>query len=100
MALGAQYRPALETPWTFSAGVAYDSSAVDDDKRSVVLPMGEAWRFALGAQYAFTANLTLGAAYEFALDAATCPSTRNAGPWPGGCRAITAARASASSRST
>jgi long-chain fatty acid transport protein len=65
VALGAQYRPAIETPWTFTAGVAYDSSAVDDDKRSVVLPMGEAWRFALGAQYAFNANLTLGAAYEF-----------------------------------
>jgi long-chain fatty acid transport protein len=27
--------------------------------------MGEAWRFALGAQYAFTPNLTLGADYEF-----------------------------------
>lgn len=65
MALGVQYRPAIETPWTLTAGVAYDSSAVDDDKRSVVLPMGEAWRFALGAQYAFNPNLTLGAAYEF-----------------------------------
>jgi len=65
VALGVQYRPAIETPWTFSAGVAYDSSAVDDDRRSVVVPMGEAWRFALGAQYAFNANLTMGAAYEF-----------------------------------
>jgi long-chain fatty acid transport protein len=27
--------------------------------------MGEAWRFALGAQYAFSQNLTVGAAYEF-----------------------------------
>ena len=66
VALGVQYRPALETPWTFSAGVAYDSSAVDDDKRSVVLPMGETWKFALGAQYAVTPSLTLGAAYELA----------------------------------
>jgi long-chain fatty acid transport protein len=65
VALGAQYRPARETPWTFSCGIAYDSSAVDDDKRSVTVPMGEAWRFALGAQYAFNPNLTLGAAYEF-----------------------------------
>jgi long-chain fatty acid transport protein len=65
VALGVQYRPAIETPWTFSTGVAYDSSAVDDDKRSVVVPMGEVWKFALGAQYAFNANLTLGAAYEF-----------------------------------
>ena len=66
VALGVQYRPAFETPWTFSAGVAYDSSAVDDDRRSVVLPMGETWKFALGAQYAVTPSLTLGAAYELA----------------------------------
>lgn len=64
VALGAQYRHS--PAWTFSCGIAYDSSAVDDDKRSVVLPMGESWKFALGAQYAVTPSLTLGAAYEFA----------------------------------
>jgi long-chain fatty acid transport protein len=63
VALGVQYRPSAT--WAFTCGVAYDSSAVDDDKRTVTLPMGEAWRFALGAQYAFTPNLTMGAAYEF-----------------------------------
>ena len=63
VALGAQYRHS--TTWAFTGGIAYDSSAVDDDKRTVTLPMGEAWRFALGAQYAFTPNLTMGAAYEF-----------------------------------
>ena len=63
VALGAQYRHS--TAWMFSCGIAYDSSAVDDDKRTVTLPMGEAWRFALGAQYSFNPNLTLGAAYEF-----------------------------------
>jgi long-chain fatty acid transport protein len=66
VALGVQYRPAIESPWMFSAGIAYDSSAVDDDKRSVTVPMGEVLGFALGAQYAVTPNLTLGAAYEFA----------------------------------
>jgi long-chain fatty acid transport protein len=65
VALGVQYRPAIETRWTLTAGVAYDSSAVDDDKRSVTLPMGEAWRFALGAQYAVTPALSVGGAYEF-----------------------------------
>jgi long-chain fatty acid transport protein len=63
VSLGAQYRPSAT--WAFTCGVAYDTSAVDDDKRTVTLPMGEAWRFALGAQYAFTPNLTMGAAYEF-----------------------------------
>lgn len=62
-ALGIQYRHSPD--WTFSCGAAYDSSAVDDDKRSVVLPMGEAWRFALGAQVAVTPTLTVGAAYQF-----------------------------------
>jgi long-chain fatty acid transport protein len=63
VALGVQYN--YSPAWTFTGGIAYDSSAVDDDKRSVTIPMGEAWRFALGAQYAFTQNLALGAAYEF-----------------------------------
>lgn len=61
-ALGVDYR--YSPQWTFSGGIAYDSSAVDDDKRSVTLPVGEAWRFALGARYAFNPNLSLGAAYE------------------------------------
>ena len=64
VALGAQYR--YSPDWTFTGGIAYDSSAVDDDKRSVTVPMGEVWGFALGAQYAINPNLTLGAAYEFA----------------------------------
>ncbi len=63
VALGAQYRPSQA--WTFSCGVAYDSSAVDDDKRTVTVPMGEAWRFALGAQYALNPAMTVGFAYEF-----------------------------------
>jgi long-chain fatty acid transport protein len=66
VALGVQYRTAIDSPWLLSAGVAYDSSAVDDDKRTVSVPMGEIWAFAVGAQYAVTPNLTLGAAYEFA----------------------------------
>jgi long-chain fatty acid transport protein len=63
VALGAQYRPS--TAWTLTCGLAYDSSAVDDDKRTVTVPMGEAWRFALGAQYAVNPAMTVGFAYEF-----------------------------------
>ncbi len=64
VALGTQYR--YSPKWTFSGGIAYDSSAVDDANRSVTVPMGQIWGFALGAQYAITPSLTLGAAYEFA----------------------------------
>lgn len=63
VSLGAQYR--YSPAWTFSGGIAYDSSAVDDDKRSVIIPMGESWRFALGSQYAIKPNIILGASYEF-----------------------------------
>ena len=63
-ALGVQYRHSPE--WTFSTGIAYDSSAVDDRYRTVSVPMGEIWGFALGAQYAVRSDLTLGAAYQFA----------------------------------
>ncbi len=61
-ALGVQYRHS--PAWTFTGGIAYDSSAVNDDNRSVTVPMGEIWGFALGAQYAISPRLTLGAAYQ------------------------------------
>lgn len=80
VALGVQYR--YSSAWTFSGGIAYDSSAVDDDKRSVVLPMGEAWRFAMGVQYAVSPTLNLGASYEF-MWAGNMPVTQERGPLAG-----------------
>lgn len=62
-ALGAQYRAA--TKWLISGGVAYDTSAVEDEDRTVMLPMGETWRFGLGAQYQVSQAINLGAAYTF-----------------------------------
>lgn len=62
-AIGVQYRPT--TAWEFTGGLAYDSSAVDDANRTVTLPVGEAWRFGAGAQYALDEQLTLGLAYTF-----------------------------------
>ncbi len=62
-ALGAQYRATEK--WMFTGGVAYDSSAVDSAHRTVTLPMGQAWRFGVGALYQVKQNLNLGAAYEF-----------------------------------
>ena len=63
-ALGAQYRVA--EPWLLTAGIAYDSSMLDDDQRSPALPVGETWRFALGSRYAWSKDVNLGAAYELA----------------------------------
>ena len=63
-ALGAQYR--LSDPWLLSAGVAYDSSMLDDDQRGPSLPVGDTWRFGLGGQYAYNAKITVSGAYELA----------------------------------
>ncbi|MDZ7596858.1 MAG: OmpP1/FadL family transporter [Desulfobacterales bacterium] len=60
-ALGAQYRVA--EPWLLSAGIAYDSSMVEDEDRTPDLPVGEAWRFGAGARYDWSQQLTLGLAY-------------------------------------
>ena len=63
-ALGAQYR--LSDPWRLSAGVAYDSSMLNDDERSPLFPVGATWRFALGGQYFWTPKVTVSGAYELA----------------------------------
>jgi len=63
-ALGAQYR--VCDPWRLSAGVAYDSSMINDDQRSPVLPLGDTWRFAVGGQYFWTPKVTVSGAYELA----------------------------------
>jgi long-chain fatty acid transport protein len=62
-ALGAQFRPC--DAWRFSAGFAYDSSAVSDANRTLSLPMGEGYRIGLGAEWQISKAVNLGAAYEF-----------------------------------
>lgn len=62
-AIGAQYRASEK--WLLSAGFAYDTSAVSDEDRTLSLPMGEAYRFGLGAQWQVSQAVSLGAAYEF-----------------------------------
>jgi long-chain fatty acid transport protein len=64
VALGAQYR--VTEPWLLSAGIAYDSSMLDEDAVVPSLPVGEQWRFGLGSRYAWSKDVTLGAAYELA----------------------------------
>jgi long-chain fatty acid transport protein len=61
-AFGVQYRVA--DPWLLSAGIAYDSSMVDDEDRTPDLPIGEAWRFGLGSRYDWSQRLAFGLAYE------------------------------------
>jgi long-chain fatty acid transport protein len=69
-AIGAEYKPS--EVWRFTGGFAYDTSAVSDANRSVVLPVGQAYRFGLGTFWKVTQSVDLGAAYEF-LWAGTMP---------------------------
>ncbi len=50
-------------PWLLTAGVAYDSSMVDDKDRTPDLPLGEAWRFGLGARYDWSKSFAFGVGY-------------------------------------
>ncbi|GHS80426.1 fatty acid transporter [Pseudomonas sp. PAGU 2196] len=59
--VGALYQATPQ--WRWSAGLGYDSSAVDDDDRTVDNPMGEAWRLATGVNYAVDEGLDLHLAY-------------------------------------
>jgi long-chain fatty acid transport protein len=61
-ALGAQFRPSDK--WQFTGGVAFDSSAVNSANRTVTVPMGQAWRFGLGASYQLSRAVNVNAAYE------------------------------------
>ncbi len=62
-ALGAQFTPCDK--WQFTGGVAFDSSAVNSANRTVTLPMGQAWRFGLGASYQLSKAINVNGAYEF-----------------------------------
>jgi long-chain fatty acid transport protein len=62
-ALGAIYN--YSDAWRFTGGVAYDTSAVDDQDRTVTLPMGSAYRVGLGTDWRVRESLTLNVAYEF-----------------------------------
>jgi long-chain fatty acid transport protein len=84
VAVGAQYRVA--DPWLLTAGVAYDSSMVDDKDRTPDLPLGEAWRFGLGARYDWSKKLALGVGYTF-LWSGTWTWTLTEGLWREGFRA-------------
>jgi long-chain fatty acid transport protein len=62
-ALGAQYKASDKLVLT--GGAAFDSSSVESANRTVTLPMGQAWRFGVGAQYQISETVNVGAAYTF-----------------------------------
>ncbi|MGD2056684.1 MAG: outer membrane protein transport protein [Gammaproteobacteria bacterium] len=75
-AVGARYR--LNPLWSVSAGIAYDSSPVKNSDRSIVLPLDRQYRYAMGLQYAWRKDLTLGAAFEY-MNAGSAPVNQTGG---------------------
>ena len=60
-AVGAEYRRSAQ--WRFTGGIAYDSSPVKDRYRTPDMPVGEAWRFGVGAEYRLREGLTISGTY-------------------------------------
>ena len=61
ISVGGQYQATDKLLWNI--GVAYDSSAVSDNKRSWILPMQEAYRLGTGVTYALDKTIDLNFSY-------------------------------------
>jgi long-chain fatty acid transport protein len=62
LSVGAQFR--FDPRWLWNVGIGYDSSPVDDDDRSLTVPMTENWRFGTGLTYGLDAQTDLNLSYE------------------------------------
>lgn len=79
-AIGVRYR--LSTPWMLMSGFAYDSSPVDDNDRTPDATLDRQLRYAFGAQYERSRDLTISAAYEL-VDLGDSRINQNQGPLVG-----------------
>ena len=61
--LGLQYQ--INNPWMLQAGMSYDSSPVAASKRTPDLPIGQWWRWSIGAQRKLNERMELGFSYTF-----------------------------------
>jgi long-chain fatty acid transport protein len=79
-AIGVHYQVA--PAWLLKAGFAYDTSAVSDANRTLAFPVDRQFRYALGAQYALSKNITVGADFTL-IDAGSAPVNQGGGPLTG-----------------
>jgi long-chain fatty acid transport protein len=63
-AAGVHYRPGDK--WLLQLGFAYDTSPVDSDDRTPDMPMDRQIRYALGTQYKWSENLSVGSQFVYA----------------------------------
>jgi long-chain fatty acid transport protein len=79
-AVGIRYR--LNPAWLINSGFAYDSSMVSDQNRTVTVPIGEAFRFGLGAEWQASPKFNVAFSYELAYGG-NLPVNQNRGPLAG-----------------
>ena len=79
-AVGIRYR--LNPAWLINTGFAYDSSMVSDQNRTVTVPIGEAFRFGLGAEWKASPQFNVAFSYELAYGG-DLPVNQNRGPLAG-----------------
>jgi long-chain fatty acid transport protein len=80
VALGARYR--YRPQWILSAGLAYDSSPVDDHDRTIDLPLDRQIRVGVGAEYEKHDDFVLGFGYVY-LNAGDAEIDQSGGPLTG-----------------
>ncbi len=80
-AAGVMYKPLVA--WTFTAGFGYDSSAVKDEDRSPIFPIGEAYRIGIGTLWQVKPAMKLGFSYEYAFSPSDYSMDQNRGPLAG-----------------
>lgn len=62
LALGSQYRVNPQLLWNL--GLAYDTAAVSDTNRGVILPTGATWRLGTGATYSLDQNTDVNLSWD------------------------------------
>jgi len=80
VALGNRYR--INQTWLINSGFAWDSSMIKGQNYTVSLPVGQAFRFGLGAEWQATPTLNVAFSYELAYGG-DLPVNQNRGPLAG-----------------
>jgi long-chain fatty acid transport protein len=80
VAMGGRYR--LNPAWLINSGFAWDSSMLKDQDRSVSLPIGQQFRFGLGAEWQPSSKINIAFSYELAYGG-DLPVNQNRGPLSG-----------------
>jgi long-chain fatty acid transport protein len=80
VALGSRFR--LNDRWLVNNGFAWDSSMVRDQDRTVTLPVGQVFRFGVGAEWQASPTLNVAFSYELAYTG-DMPVNQNRGPLAG-----------------